>query len=145
MNNNITGNVSIDNEGTIYADGKFVRNITRWKIASPVTLLANTTCVVIEGKTLYGGSGGDVGAILGSFSNGILTDESWQCIISNASKSQLVWPKVKSYARNNNETDSVWIKHNSNEAVANIDGNATWIWTEKNNEERVTCRRSFGK
>ena len=145
MNNNITGNVSIDNEGTIYADGKFVRSITRWKVSSPVTLLANTTCVVIEGKTTRGGKGDDVGAILGSFSNGILTDDSWQCIISNASKSQLVWPKVKSYARNNNETDSVWIKHNSNEAVANIDGNATWIWTKNEKEERVTCRRSFGK
>ena len=140
MNNNITGNVSIDNKGTIYADGKFVRNITRWTEASPVTLLANTTCVVIEGKTT-----GGVGAILGSFSNGILTDESWQCIISNAAKSQLVWPKAKSHARNNIKTDSVWIKKNSNKPVANIDGNATWIWTEKNNEERVTCRRSFGK
>ena len=140
MNNNITGNVSIDNVGTIYADGKFVRSITRWKVSSPVTLLANTTCVVIEGKTT-----GGVGAILGSFSNGILTDESWQCIISNAAKSQLVWPKAKSHARNNIKTDSVWIKKNSNKPVANIDGNATWIWTEKNNEERVTCRRSFGK
>ena len=145
MNNNITGNVSIDNVGTIYADGKFVSKITGWQVASPVTLLANTTCVVIEGKTTGGVKGNDVGAILASFSNGILTDESWQCIISNAAKSQLVWPKAKSHARNNIKTDSVWIKKNSNKPVANIDGNATWIWTEKNNEERVTCRRSFGK
>ena len=144
MNNNITGNVSIDNVGTVYADGKFVRSITGWKVASPVTLLANTTCVVIEGKTLYGGSGGDVGAILGSFSNGILTDESWQCIISNAAKSQLVWPKAKSHAPNNNKIGSVWIKI-SKKPIANIDRNATWIWTEKNNEESVTCRGSFGK
>ena len=145
MNKNITGNVSIDNEGTIYADGKFVRNITRWKIASPVTLLANTTCVVIEGKTTGGVKGNDVGAILASFSNGILTDESWQCIIRNAAKSQLVWPKAKSHARNNKRTGSVWIKQNSEKPVANIDGNATWIWTENEKEENVTCRRSFGK
>ena len=142
MNDNITGNVSIDNVGTIYADGKFVRNITRWTEASPVTLLANTTCVVIEGKTTGGVH--DVGAILGSFSNGILTDESWQCIISNAAKSQLVWPKAKSHAPNNNKIGSVWIKI-SKKPIANIDRNATWIWTEKNNEESVTCRGSFGK
>ena len=142
MNNNITGNVSIDNVGTIYADGKFVRNITGWTEASPVTLLANTTCVVIEGKTTGGVH--DVGAILGSFSNGILTDESWQCIISNAAKSQLVWPKAKSHAPNNNKIGSVWIKI-SKKPIANIDRNATWIWTEKNNEESVTCRGSFGK
>ena len=142
MNDNITGNVSIDNVGTIYADGKFVRNITRWTEASPVTLLANTTCVVIEGKTTGGVH--DVGAILGSFSNGILTDDSWQCIISNAAKSQLVWPKAKSHAPNNNKIGSVWIKI-SKKPIANIDRNATWIWTEKNNEESVTCRGSFGK
>ena len=142
MNNNITGNVSIDNVGTVYADGKFVRSITGWKVASPVTLLANTTCVVIEGKTTGGVH--DVGAILGSFSNGILTDESWQCIISNAAKSQLVWPKAKSHAPNNNKIGSVWIKI-SKKPIANIDRNATWIWTEKNNEESVTCRGSFGK
>ena len=140
MNNNITGNVSIDNKGTIYADGKFVRNITRWTEASPVTLLANTTCVVIEGKTT-----GGVGAILGSFSNGILTDESWQCIISNAAKSQLVWPKAKSYARNDIKTGSVWINYNADKPVANIDRNATWIWTKNEKEESVTCRGSFGE
>ena len=145
MNNNITGNVSLDNSGEIYADGTFVRNITGWKVASPVTLLANTTCVVIEGKTTGGVKGNDVGAILASFSNGILTDESWQCIKRNAAKSQLVWPKAKSYGRNNKRTRSVWIKQNSNKPVANIDGNATWIWTENKKEESVTCRRSFGK
>ena len=145
MNNNITGNVSIDNVGTIYADGKFVSKITGWQVASPVTLLANTTCVVIEGKTSYGGRNKDVGGVLGSFSNDILTDGSWQCIIRNAAKSQLVWPKAKSHARNNKRTGSVWIKQNSEKPVANIDGNATWIWTEKNNEESVTCRGSFGK
>ena len=145
MNNDITGNVSIDNVGTIYADGKFVRNITRWKIASPVTLLANTTCVVIEGKTTGGGKGTDVGAILGSFSNDILTDESWQCIKSNAAKSQLVWPKAKSHARNNNRTGNAWIVYYLGTPVPHIDGNAMWIWTENKKEESVTCRRSFGK
>ena len=143
MNNNITGNVSIDNVGTIYADGKFVRSITGWKVASPVTLLANTTCVVIEGKTTGGVH--DVGAILGSFSNGILTDESWQCIISNAAKSQLVWPKAKSYARNDIKTGSVWINYNADKPVANIDRNATWIWTKNEKEESVMCRGSFGE
>ena len=140
MNKNITGNVSIDNEGTIYADGKFVRNITGWRVASPVTLLANTTCVVIEGETTTG-----AGAILASFSNGILTDESWQCIKRNAAKSQLVWPKAKSHARNNNRTGNTWIVDHLGTPVPNIDGNAMWIWTEKRNEESVTCRRSFGK
>ena len=143
MNNNITGNVSIDNVGTVYADGKFVRSITGWKVASPVTLLANTTCVVIEGKTTGGVH--DVGAILGSFSNGILTDESWQCIISNVAKSQLVWPKAKSHGRNNKRTGNIWIKYNSDKPVANINGNATWIWIESIKEESVTCRRSLGK
>ena len=145
MNNDITGNVSIDNVGTIYADGKFVRNITGWTEASPVTLLANTTCVVIEGKTTGGVKGNDVGAILASFSNGILTDESWQCIISNVAKSQLVWPKAKSHGRNNKRTGNIWIKYNSDKPVANINGNATWIWIESIKEESVTCRRSLGK
>ena len=145
MNNNITGNVSIDNVGTVYADGKFVRSITGWKVASPVTLLANTTCVVIEGKTTGGVKGNDVGAILASFSNGILTDESWQCIISNAAKSQLVWPKATTYARNNNRTNNTWIDDYLGTPVPHIDGNATWIWTKNKNEESVTCRRSFGE
>ena len=125
--------ITIDNGGTLIADGKTFANNGDWTVHETFTLLSNTTGVVIDAT-----NPGNVGAMLASFSNGVVTDESWQCISSSSKSTQPEWPKAATYGRNDGTT-SPWGK------IDNINETAQWIWTSNRYEKSITCRKSFGE
>ena len=131
--------VTIDNGGTLIADGKTFANNGDWTVHETFTLLSNTTGVVIDATN----DPDYYGAMLASFSNGVVTDESWECINSSLKSTQTEWPKAVTYG-NNDETTFPWgtiLK----EKIANIKETAQWIWTINRYEKSVTCRKSFGE
>ena len=132
---NIAGYITIDNYGSLLSDGKLVVNAGNdWKHSVHFTILTNTTMIYIDG----GNTRGSQGAALASFSNGVVTDTSWECIKKNSNDST-AWPKAISYGTNIRET-SPW-RH----SIANISTSAHWIWTKNSRETAVLCRKSFSE
>lgn len=130
----ISGYMTIDNSGSISADGKIVvEKTTSWTEEESFSLPGNTRGIVIEGIN----GKNSPGAILASFSNGIVTDESWECI-SGDSRNNTTWPKAIPYGSNNANVKP-WKR-----AIDNIAANAKWIWTSEKTEVNVLCRKVLG-
>lgn len=131
--------MTIDNSGLLVADGViFAEKENSWTTPASFTLPGKIGVVVIEAKNV-----GSVGAILASFSNGVVTDESWECTNDN-SKNTSNWPKAVTYG-NNNGTAVPWAKNLGWRGIHNINENAQWIWSKDSHDQRVVCRKPFGK
>ena len=120
-----------DDEMEMFADGQSLGTDSNW--INPTTYLVpgNTRVLSVAGKNY----GGDLG-ILGSTSNGQITNETWKCssvLSSNWTSPDFDdqgWPLAKVIA---NHGVSPW------GTIRGIAKTAKWIWAN-NNEHTVYCR-----
>ena len=137
----ITGYVAVDHKGSFTAEpgaNILVSEFSNWKNAESFALPSNTHYVIIEVERKKNFKGG----ILAEFSNGYVTDSSWQCSDIN-SNTKSSWPAAQVVATNDGE-DYRW-----NEVVSNIATHAKWIWTanynnNNNQDSTVWCLKEFG-
>ena len=108
-----------------------------WRVATKIIIPSGTKVVAIYAEDIHGGIAG----ILGSFSNGQVTNATWKCHS----------PPVPSEWASAEFNDSSWpaaVEHggqNSNQwktKIQNISDDAKWIWTSNNNQpgSKVYCR-----
>ena len=108
-----------------------------WRVSQRLILPGNTKGVTIEAI-----NPGNVGGILASFSNGVLTDATWQCAdmsscITVECENSVKWQSAKPYGVNG---EHPWtIKLNE------IESTAQWIWVDDDDATRVWCNKTFGK
>ncbi|CAB3996639.1 Hypothetical predicted protein, partial [Paramuricea clavata] len=132
----ITGYVAVDHKGSFTAEpgaNILVSQFSNWKNAESFALPLNTHYVTIEVERKNNFKGG----ILAEFSNGYVTDSSWQCSdINSTAKSS--WPVAQEVATNDGQ-DSRWSK-----VVSNIANHAKWIWTANTQDNKIWCQKEFG-
>ena len=129
-----TGFITCDDECTsVFADGRpLVRDkatYNNWTVATKIIIPSGTKVVAIHAKD-HGGPEG----ILGSFSNGQVTDATWKCRSSpfpsewaSADFDDSLWPAAVEVARD-------W-------KIKSIADDAKWIWAEiSNTDNEVYCR-----
>ena len=132
----ITGFVAVDHKGSLTAEpggNILVSQFSNWKNAESFTLPPGTQYVVVRVEKKNNFDGG----ILAEFSNGYVTDSSWQCTEANSNAKNL-WPPARVFALNNGQ-NSRW-----NIVVDNIGTSAKWIWTANSDHGEVWCWKSFG-
>ena len=117
----------------MFADGSPLERdkatYNKWEEATKIIIPNGTKVVAIHAKDIHWG----VAGILGSFSNGQVTDATWKCHSSpvpsewaSADFDDSSWPAAVEYQ---------WIK------IQNITDDAKWIWTKDNNvDDEVYCR-----
>ena len=131
----ITANITCDNKCTIYADGKNLgEDNAHWYTASQFTFPQGTRVIGIHGIDV-----GGVAALMGSFSNGMLTDSKWKCSPtyfqewSSESFNDSQWPAAVVYGTH---FTSPWTRR-----IDHIASGAKWIWTADNGgDNNVYCR-----
>ena len=134
-----TGFITCDDECTsVFADGRpLVRDnatYNNWTVATKIIIPSGTKVVAIHAKD-HGG----VAAILGSFSNGQVTDATWKCHLypvpskwASADFNDSFWPAAVVHKQGS----TVW-----GTKIQNISNDAKWIWTEdKDVDNEVYCR-----
>ena len=117
-----------------------------WKIAERFTLAEDSRVVTIKARNV---ADGNVGAILASFSNNVVTDETWQCSnrgdysyhVNNDSN----WQAAITYGYNNEHASHIWIGVNQGKPVEGIKQTAQWIWVNDSTATAVWCRKTFGE
>ena len=128
--------MAVDHKGLLTADPGsqiLVSKFGNWKNAENFNLPSDTLYVTIKA----GSKNNAIGGILAEFSNGFITDSSWQCAeISSTTKNP--WPAASAVAANDG-SHKQW-----NSIVANISPGAKWIWTSNSGDSEVWCRKSFG-
>ena len=92
--------------------------------------------------TIKGDNAGGPGGILASFSNGVVTDGTWQCAdmilcATTDCENSVTWQGAKTYGVNTN--------HPTWNTRPYIDSTAQWIWVDNNEATRVWCKKRFGK
>ncbi len=117
------------------------RNVVcEWWTAEHFTLRGDTNVVTIKA---HNDPDNNVGGILASFSNNVVTDESWQCAdmsswpaVTNAS-----WEQAVTYGLNSDPIggEKKWTN------ITEIALSAKWIWVDDSTATRVWCRKTFGK
>ena len=121
-----------DNEREIFADSQSLGTDTDWSNPTTYLVPGNTRVLSVAGKDHGGGYLG----ILGSTSNGQVTNETWKCssVLSPGWNSpdfdDQDWPFARVIA---NHGDYPW------GTVHGIAETAKWIWAN-NNEDTVYCR-----
>ncbi len=136
--------ITIDNSGSLVIDTGENRNVVcEWQKAEHFTLRGDTKVVTIKAHNDKGLQ--DVGGILASFSNNVVTDESWNCTDmimcprENSDCEGLAnWQPAKTYGHNNKKI-SPWSE------ISKIKQTAQWIWVENKVAKRVWCRKTFGE
>jgi hypothetical protein len=136
-------NITVDNSGRLITDSGEKRNVVcMWSKVKHFTLSGHTKHVTIKAYKARGKNG-----ILASFSNNVVTDESWQCAnmdgcISSDCESFAAtkWSNATAYGFNIEDSD-----RNSREKINEIKSTAQWIWAKNGEAERVWCRKGFGK
>ena len=113
-----------------------------WEVAQRFTLPADTKVVTIKG----GNDPGNVGGILASFSNGVVTDDTWQCAdmslcTTGKCESPVTWQDAQTYGVNG-ETNRPW---HGQGRFQEIESTAKWIWVNNSLATRVWCNKTFGK
>ena len=123
----------------MFADGSSLEldNATYnfWYVATKIIIPSGTKVVAIHAKDYW-----SVAGILGSFSNGQVTDATWKCHSSPVpSKWALAdfddscWPAA---VKHGDHRSAPW-----NRKIQNIADDAKWIWTEDNKKDNeVYCR-----
>ena len=118
----------------IFADGQSLGTDSAWRKPTTYRVPGNTRVLSVAGKDLGGNFG-----ILGSMSNGLVTDESWKCssLLSSGWNSpdfdDQDWPFAKVIA--NHGDPSLGTIHGIAET-------AKWIW-EDTNSNTAYCRLSL--
>ena len=112
---------------------------TQWSGTERFTLPGDTRVVTIKGGSNPARSNG---GILASFSNGVVTDGTWQCAdmsscTTTECENSVIWQGAKTYGVNAN--------HPTYATRPNIDSTAQWIWEENAFATRVWCKKTFGK
>ena len=140
--NNIEVDITIDNAGNLTTDVGEMYNVNKnWQTAQNIALPGNTTYVVIKAHN----DPGNVGGILASFSNGVITNnESWQCADMSSCNSASCeripkWLPAVSYGLNNKDTFP-WRRD-----LSEIEQTAQWIWVSNKSAIRVWCKKTFSK
>ena len=130
--------MTIDDYGSLITDAGVEHALgTWWWETQNFTLPVDTRVVTIEGDNPWLGGG-----ILASFSNGVVTDGTWQCADMSSCnttecENSVTWQDAKTYGVNAN--------HSTYETIPNIDSTAQWIWVENAFATRVWCKKTFGK
>ena len=108
----------------------------QWNIPWSFQISSNATLIAVKGVQF-----GTKGGILGSLSNGLVTDEAWKCTERFHSDwmkltyDDSAWSRAKAHGYNG---ANAWGK------VPGIADNANWIWTADNkNDDVVYCRRTL--
>ena len=108
---------------------------TGWDQTERFILPGDTKVVTIKGDNT-GGPGG----ILASFSNGVVTDGTWECAdmssCTTECENSVTWQGAKTYGING---EKPW------NTRPYIDSTAQWIWVDNNKATRVWCEKTFGK
>ena len=109
-----------------------------WTITDRFALPGDTKVVIIKGDNGRGSPGG----ILASFSNGVVTDDTWQCAdmsscATTECENSVTWQGAKTYGVNKN--NPTW------KTRPYIDSTAQWIWVNSSSAERVWCKKTFCK
>ena len=116
----------------IFADGQSLGTDSNWRNPTTYLVPGNTRVLSVAGKEL----GQKNSAILGSTSNGLVTNETWKCssVLSPGWNSpdfdDRDWPFAQVIA---NHGDLPWRK------IRGIVETAKWIWA-KNYKHTVYCR-----
>ena len=110
-----------------------------WWTTETFTLPGDTKLVTIEAI-----NPGDVGGILASFSNGVVTDGTWQCADMSPCtavecEDSVTWHNATTNGVNSDSTGP-WKRR-----LADIELTAQWIWVDDENAKRVWCKKMFGK
>ena len=127
-----TATFTCDNSMEIFADGQSLGTDIDWSNPTTYLVPGNTRVLSVAGKDYGGGYLG----ILGSTSNGQVTNETWKCssVLSPGWNSpdfdDQDWPFARVIA---NHGDHPW------GTVHGIAETAKWIWAN-NNEDTVYCR-----
>ena len=130
-------NITIDSGGSLIVDTGEKHNLeTDWWETERFILPGDTKVVTIKGDN----SGGP-GAILASFSNGVVTDGTWQCAdmsscTTTECENSVTWQGAKTYGINGKKP---W------NTRPYIDSTAKWIWVDNISATRVWCKKTFGK
>ena len=111
----------------MFADGESLgEDNSECRVASNFLILGNTRVISVQGKSTSGQYG-----ILGSFSNGLVTNENWKC--SGNWSSEWNYPDFD---------DSHWphaVAIGNNGIIPGISKAAKWIWTNAH-YSKVYCR-----
>ena len=110
---------------------------TGWEETERFILAGDTKVVTIKGDNT-GGPGG----ILASFSNGVVTNGTWQCAdmrscTATDCENSVTWQDATTYGVNTNHP--IW------NTRPYIDSTAQWIWVDNQFAGRVWCKKTFGK
>ena len=113
---------------------------TQWWGTERFILPGDTRVVTIKGDN----DPGNVGAILASFSNGVVTDGTWQCAdMSSCTTTEcehsVTWQDAKTYGVNG-DNPGPW-----NAKINDIELAAQWIWVNNKFARRVWCKKTFCK
>lgn len=123
--------MTCDNSMEIFADAVSLGSNDNWQIATTFHMPGDTRVISVKGKD-WGSQFG----ILGSFSNGLVTNESWKCSSvlysgwNSPDFNDQLWPFAKVVG---NHGDSPW------GFIASIAQTAKWIWTAGQYDD-VYCR-----
>ena len=115
----------------IFADGVSLGTDNVWKSSTEYVIPGNTRVISVSGVDKSSQFG-----ILGSLSNGMVTNATWKCNTTESSGWKLPdfndsnWPAAEEVAKHG---DSPWGK------IAGIASTAKWIWTA-GEPDKVYCR-----
>ena len=137
--NDVEANITIDDVGSLMVDTGEKHNLkTGWDQTEKFALPGDTKVVTIKGD-----NPGNVGGILASFSNGVVTNGTWQCAdmsscTTTECENSVTWQGAKTYGING-ENPPPWYTR------PYIDSTAQWIWVDNQYAGRVWCKKTFGK
>ena len=127
-----TATFTCDNKMEMFADGQSLGTDSNWENPTTYHVPGHTRVLSVAGED-YGG--GHLG-ILGSTSNGLVTNETWKCSSvlypgwTSPAFDDQNWPLAKVIA---NHGDSPW------NTIKGIAMTAKWIW-ENTNSNTAYCR-----
>ena len=127
----ITAVFTCDNEMEIFADGVSLGKDDNWRSSKEYVVPGNTRVISVSGIDIKGHFG-----ILGSFSNGMVTDASWKCEDgeyhgwNSPDFDDSDWPAAVELAIHG---ATPW------KIISGIAATAKWIWTA-GDPDKVYCR-----
>jgi hypothetical protein len=112
-----------------------------WQTPEDFFLPKNTQVVTIKAHT----NGRDMGGILASFSNHVVTDETWLCGECTSFNSSLSGLECMKNATTFGETGTPSILKPPGYDFSGEAAKAQWIWVENVTTSHVWCMKEFGK
>ena len=121
-----------DDEMEMFADGVSLGRDNNWQKSTKYVIPGNTRVISVSGADKHSEFG-----ILGSLSNGMITNASWKCEDygepgwNSPDFDDSNWSAAEEVA---NHGDNPWGNR------PGIASNAKWIWTADKNDKKVYCR-----